>query len=136
MAEDRARMKVPLNSPMSKDRNPSWRQQHLRQSDYKAPEAVWQPGNAIFRRFANGMLDYDYACNKIFDALDKVRDHIALTEFEKAVLSIIVPGIVKVGEPPSAVAMTKVRLSPEETMKLRLLVMAKQAENRNYRTGW
>ena len=136
MAEDRARMKVPLNSPMSKDRNPSWRQQNLRQADYKAPEAVWQPPNAVFRRFVNGMLDYDYACNKIFAALDKVRDHVALTEFEKAVLSIIVPGIVKVGEPPSSIAMTKVRLSPEETMKLRLLVMSKQSENRNYRAGW
>jgi hypothetical protein len=121
---------------MSKDRNPSWRKQQEWQVDYKAPEAVWQPANPIFRRFANGLLDYDYACAKIFESMGKLKDHIALTEFEKAVLSIVVPGIVNVGEPPSSIAMTKVRLAPEETAKLRLLVMVRQAENRNYRAGW
>ena len=136
MAEDKSRMKVPLNSPMSKDRNPSWRTQQLRQSKYKAPEAVWQPGNAIFRRFGNGMLDYNYACSKIFEAMDKLKDGIALNEFEKVVLSIVVPGIQDLGGPPNAVAMTKVKLAPEEVMKLRLLVMARNAENRNYRAGW
>tara|TARA_R110002051_G_scaffold233232_1_gene294808 strand:+ start:397 stop:762 length:366 start_codon:yes stop_codon:yes gene_type:complete len=121
---------------MSKDRNPSFRNEQDWPVDYKAPEAVWQPANPVFRRYANGLLDYNYACAKIFEALDKARDHIALTEFEKAVLSIIVPGIVKVGEPPSAVAMTKVRLAPEETAKLQLLVAARKSENINYRAGW
>ena len=136
MAEDKSRMKVPLNSPMSKDRNPSWRQQQLFTSKYSAPEAVWQPANAIFRRYANGMLDYDYACGKIFEAMEKAEHHASLTAFEKAVLSIVAPGIENIGVPPNAIAMTKVRLSPEETMKLRLLIGKRKADIKNYRTGW
>ncbi len=136
MAKDKARTKVPLNSPMSKDRNPSWRKDQYLDSKYKAPEAVWQPANPIFRRYANGMLDYEYACGKIFDALGVVQDHGYLSEFEKAALSIIVPGIENIGVPPNAVAMTKVRLAPEEIMKLRIIVAQKQKDIKNYRTGW
>lgn len=136
MAEDRSRMKVPLNSPMSKDRNPSWRKQQLFNPKYDAPQAVWQPPNAIFRRYANGMLDYDYACSKIFDAMDKAQEHASLTEFEKLILSVIAPGIENMGGPPNAVAATKVRLSPEEVMKLRILVSARKSQIRNYRSGW
>lgn len=136
MAEDKARTKVPLNSPMSKDRNPSWRTQQLRTSQFKVPEAVWQPGNAILRRFGNGMLDYEYACGKIFEALDIVQEHGFLNEFEKAVLSLVAPGIENLGEPPNPMTMTKVKLSPDELMKLRIIVAKKQSEIRNYRTGW
>jgi hypothetical protein len=136
MAEDRARMKVPLNSPMSKDRNPSWRKQQFFNPQYNAPQAVWQPPNAIFRRYANGMLDYDYACSKIFEALEKAQEHASLTEFEKLILSVIAPGIENMGGPPSAIAATKVRLSPEEVVKLRILVSARSSQIRNYRAGW
>ena len=136
MAEDKIKTSVPLNSPMSKDRNPSWRKQQEWAVDYQAPEAVWQPANPIFRRYATGRLDYDYACAKIFEAMDKAKDHIALTGFEKAVLSIIAPGIENMGVPPSPFAMTKVRLAPEEIMQLRLLVVKREGENKNYRAGW
>jgi hypothetical protein len=136
MEEAKARTRVPLNSPMSKDRNPSWRKDQYLSSKYKAPEAVWQPGNAIFRRYANGMLDYDYACGKIFEAMEVVQDHGYLSEFEKAVLSIVAPGIENIGIPPNAVAMTKVRLAPEEIMKLRMIVAKRQGSIKNWRAGW
>jgi hypothetical protein len=132
---DKARTSVPLNSPMSKSRNPSWRETQRHQSQYKAPEGGWQPANAIFRRYANGVLDYPYACSKIFEAIDRVKDGGVLNEFEKATLSLLVPGIENLGGPTNAMAMTKVRLAPEELAKLRLLVMKKQMDIRHWRSG-
>tara|TARA_R110000824_G_scaffold83006_1_gene208102 strand:+ start:266 stop:514 length:249 start_codon:yes stop_codon:yes gene_type:complete len=82
------------------------------------------------------MLDYEYACGKIFEAMDIAQEHGYLSEFEKAVLSLIAPGIENLGGPPNAVAMTKVKLAPEELMKLRLLVMKKRGDIKNWRAGW
>ena len=136
MSEDKARTRVPLNSPLSKSRNPSWRKNKTHPIDYKVPEAVWQPANPILRRYANGMLDYDYACGKIFEAMEIVEGHGYLSEYEKAVLSLIAPGIENLDGPPSAVAMTRVKLAPEELMKLRFIVMQKKGQIKNWRAGW
>jgi hypothetical protein len=136
VSEDKARTRVPLNSPLSKSRNPSWRKNKTHPIKYKTPEAVWQPANPILRRYVNGMLDYEYACGKIFEAMQIVKNHGYLSEYEKAVLSLVAPGIENVDGPPSAVAMTRVKLAPEELAKLRLVVMAKKAEITNWRAGW
>jgi len=133
MFDDKAKTKVPLNSPMHKDRNPSFQKQQQHESKYKAREASWMPGNSPFRRYANGMLDVGAAASKVIECLDKARDGGYLNEMEQCVLSVVIPGLDTLV--PRAIAATKIRLSPEEIMKIRLLVGAKNREALNYNAG-
>ena len=52
---------------------------------------------------------------------------------ERCILSIIIPGMA--GLIPKGVAETKLRMAPEEVVKLRLLVAAKRQEALNYNAG-
>lgn len=133
MAEDRSNTKVPLNSPMHKNRNPSFQNQQKHESKYKSREASWMPGNSPFRRYANGMLDVSAAASKVIECLDKARDGGYLNEMEKCVLSVVIPGLDALV--PRAIAATKIKLSPEEVMNIRLLVGAKNREALNYNGG-
>ena len=133
MFDDKAKTKVPLNSPMHKNRNPSWKKQQLHESKYKAREASWMPGNSVFRRYANGMLDFGHASSMVIECLDKARDGGYLNEMEKCVLSVILPGMEKLVS--RAIAATKTKLSPEEVFQIRLLVSAKNNEALNYNGG-
>lgn len=133
MAEDKAKTKVPLNSPMHKNRNPSWQKQQLRESKYKTPEYAWMAGNGPFRRYANGMLDIPHAVTHVLECLDKAKDGGYLNEMEKCILSIIVPGMDALVS--KEIASTKVRLSPEEEAKIRLMVVANRREALNWNAG-
>jgi len=133
MFDDKARTKVPLNSPMHANRNPSFRKQQMHESKYKAREMPWTAGNSAFRRYANGMLDMDNAVSKVMECMQKAREGGYLNEMEKCVLSVIIPGMDMLV--PKAIAATKVRLSMEETLKIRLLVSARNKEAMNYNGG-
>ena len=93
MFDDKAKTRVPLNSPMHKDRNPSFRANKIHESKYKAREAVWAPGNSALRRYANGMLDIQNAVSKVIEAMGKLRDGGYVNEMEKCVLSLVIPGM-------------------------------------------
>lgn len=56
-----------------------------------APDRV--NGNVIFRRYADGSLDVDYAKNQIVEAIRKVRDNIPLNSMEEAALSSCFPNV-------------------------------------------
>ena len=133
MFDDKAKTRVPLNSPMHKDRNPSFRANKMHPSKYEAREAVWMPGNSAVRRYANGMLDIQHAADKVIECLGKLRDGGYLNEMDKCVLSLVMPGMDMLI--PRAVAATKLRLSPEEILKIRILVSAKNSEMLNYNGG-
>ena len=133
MFDDKAKTRVPLNSPMHKDRNPSFRANKMHESKYQAREAVWAPGNSALRRYANGMLDIQNAVSKVIEAMGKLRDGGYVNEMEKCVLSLVIPGMDMLV--PRAVAATKIRLSPEEILKIRMLVAAKNNEMLNYNGG-
>ena len=134
MNEDRTNTRVPLNSPLYKSANPSYRKQKLRESKYKVPNNSWMPGNSILRRYANGQLDYDYAASKIFECMDKLRDGGTMLPGDQALLSLVMPGMEKV-KIPGAMAATMIKLSDEEKMKLRLLVSAQRSEMLNWNAG-
>ena len=125
MFDDKAKTRVPLNSPMHKDRNPSFRANKMHESKYKAREAVWAPGNSA--------LDIQNAVSKVIEAMGKLRDGGYVNEMEKCVLSLVIPGMDMLV--PRAVAATKIRLSPEEILKIRMLVAAKNNEMLNYNGG-
>jgi hypothetical protein len=129
----RANTKIPLNSPMSKYRNPSFRAQKERESNYKVHPEPWMPANSIFRRYANGQLDFDYARSKVIECLMRLRDGVHLNQVETATLAAIVPGMGKLM--PKEMAGTLVRLSPEEVVKIQLLVGAKTREMLNWNAG-
>ncbi len=133
MFDDKAKTRVPLNSPMHKDRNPSFRANKVHESKYASRDAVWQPGNSILRRYANGMLDVQDAASKVVECIGKVRDGGFVNEMEKCVLSLVIPGMDMLV--PRSIAATKLRLSPEEILKVRMLVSAKTNEMLNYNGG-
>ena len=134
MSEDRINTRVPLNSPLFKFANPSYRSQKLRESQYKVPNASWLPGNSILRRYADGTLDYDYAISKIFECMFKLKNGGPMLPGDQALLALVIPGMEGV-QVPGAHAATMIRLSPEEKLKLKLQVGAQQREMLNWNTG-
>ena len=133
MPQDKSKTNVPLNSPMHKNRNPSWRKHQRHESKYKVQDYAWQPGNSPFRRYANGMLDYASAASKVIECLDLARDGGYLNEMDKAMLSVIIPGLDNLV--PKGIAKTQIKLAPEEIAKLRLLISAKNREALNWNAG-
>ena len=129
----RANTKVPLNSPISKDRNPSFRDQRKRESQYKIPPYPWVPGNQIFRRYANGVLDYKSACATVLECIGILREGGTLNQFQKATLALIIPGMDNLL--PKELAGTIVQLSPEDITVIRLLVQSKTREILNWNAG-
>tara|TARA_Y100000310_G_scaffold288455_1_gene314069 strand:+ start:494 stop:937 length:444 start_codon:yes stop_codon:yes gene_type:complete len=131
---DKARQMRPLNSPLFKGANPSYHK--TGQHDWKPnvkEDFAWMPGNSIFRRYANGTLDYKYAVTKVFEALERVRDGGCPNEVEKAALSIIVPGME--GLMDKAFASTMLKMSNDEKAMLKTLFIANHKEVLNYNAG-
>ena len=134
MSEDRINTRIPLNSPLHKSANPSYRFQKLRESHYKVPNVSWLPGNSILRRYANGALDFDYAVAKIFECMDKLQNGGPMLPGDQALLALVIPGMEGV-HVPGAHAATMIKLSPEEKMKIRMLVGAERREMLNWNAG-
>jgi len=134
MSESKAKTRVPLNSPMHGDRNPSYRAQKLRESKFKVPKPVWMAGNSILRRYANGALDFDYAIAKIFECMHNLKNGGPMLPVDQALLAIIMPTLDRVAVPGAAAA-TMIRLSPEEVVRLQMLTAAEQQEILNWNAG-
>ena len=139
MSYDRANTNVPLNSPLFKAQkgpmaNPSFvkPKKHEPQANIKK-DYPWMPGNSIFRRYANGMLDYEYAITKLFEAMGVLQNKGALNQAQMCAMSLIVPGCENLMD--KGFAEVQCRLSNEEKIKLRMLFMAKNNERLNYNAG-
>ena len=97
-------------------------------------------GNVLFRRYVNGMLDYDYACGKIIDALHRVKDsggHDQLDGLEKTALSVLFPSQFTFIDASmvASTALTNLRLTTEEISVLRQKIAAHLAEEMNWNAG-
>tara|TARA_R110002110_G_scaffold137158_6_gene322230 strand:- start:2413 stop:3000 length:588 start_codon:yes stop_codon:yes gene_type:complete len=131
---DKARQRRPLNSPLFKGANPSYHKIGTHEFKPKVKDDyAWMAGNSVFRRYANGVLDYQYAVSKLFEALERLRDGGLPNDSEKAALSLIVPGMEKLMDKGFANVMLK--LSREEKTMLKTLFMANHKENLNYNAG-
>lgn len=97
-------------------------------------------GNKMFRRYLNGILDLEYACHKVIDALHKVRANAApLAPQDLMALQAIFPGNFNTGVDPAmamATASVQLELLPSEVMAIRAKVAAHFAEELNYNAGY
>jgi len=131
---NKAVTRVPLNSPLKGAANPSYRKN--KKIDWKPKikdDYSWTAGNDVFRRYANGQLDLPYACQKIFEALERAQYGGPLNGVEAAALSIVVPGAEKLVD--SGIANTTVRVSDQEKAALKLMFMTKYREAINWNVG-
>ena len=131
-----ATVRVPLNVRMRPDkyRNPSYRSSNIKQPQPRRPTYAWMPGNSVFRRYANGQLDFNYACSKVLEAMHRKAESGYLNADQKAALSIIIPGLEMLM--PPELANTLVRISKEEIARLRLLLQRRKNEILNYNAGY
>ena len=91
-------------------------------------------GCTPLRRYPNGTLDFDYVMNIVIDLVHKAQSGGYLTEFEKAVLAVILPD--KFSELiDQKIARTMANLSLEERMLLALKVERHMNEEMNYNAG-
>ena len=101
---DKINTTVPLNSPLFRAQtgpgaNPSFVRNKKRESQAKyKKDYAWMPGNAVFRRYANGMLDYEYAISKVFEVMGVLQNGGKPNQAEICALSLIVPGVIVTGK--------------------------------------
>ncbi len=95
-------------------------------------------GNVMFRRYPNGLLDYEYAKHKIMNALHTAKEEGVLNSLEKTALSVLFPGVFTYLDPSVAPAVRDVnlRISAEEACELRCIVCAFLKEELNWNSGF
>jgi hypothetical protein len=91
-------------------------------------------GCTILRRYANGVLCFQYVAGEIISILNKVQDAGYITEYEKAVLALVLP------KPfgkliNSKIAQTMTKLTNDERMVLAHMVQAHLKERANWNAG-
>jgi len=91
-------------------------------------------GCTVLRRYPNGVMDFKYVAHQIIDIVHKIKDGGFVTEFEKAVLSLVLPGKFK-ELIDSKIAQTMTKLSNDERMMLGLMVEMHMREELNWNAG-
>jgi hypothetical protein len=93
-----------------------------------------QDGNTALRRYPDGRLDVPYVAHKIIEICHKMKDGGNTTDFEKALLCLVLPGqFKKLIDPKIAQTMTKI--SKDERLMLALYVDKHRREELNYNAG-
>lgn len=107
------------------------------QSSYRTPDGRVS-GNSLFRRYLNGSLDLEDACNKVIDAIHRVKENAApLNSLEVVALSCLFPGQFDGVDPAlaSSVASVQFNLLPQECELIRQKVSSHLAEELNWNSG-
>lgn len=96
-------------------------------------------GNVMFRRYLDGKLDMDYACQQVISAVHRAKYGAApLYEQEAVALSVLFPGSFSDTIDPlmaASVAAVNIKLLPEEQAMIRIKVASQLAEEINYNAG-
>lgn len=90
-------------------------------------------GCTPLRRYPNGQLDIKYVAGQIIDLIHKVQDGAGLTEFEKAILTSILPG--KFGFMDKKLAGTMTKMADEEKALVAMMVHGHLGEEINWNAG-
>ena len=90
-------------------------------------------GITYARRYPNGKLDIKYVAGKIINIIHKARDGGKLLDDEKALLTVVLPGIYPLMD--AKIAGTMFRMSDEEKLLLALYLKQHLAEELNYNAG-
>lgn len=91
-------------------------------------------GCTPLRRYPNGILDHKYVANQVIDVLHKIKDGGFVTDFERALLTLVLPGKFKELVDPK-IAQTMTKLSTDERMMVTLLVEQHLREELNWNAG-
>lgn len=92
-----------------------------------------QDGNTPLRRYPNGRLDVDYVASKVIDIIHKAEMGGNLTSFEKAMLTLILPGHFQMID--SKIAASMARITDTEKLLLATRVMRHFNEELNWNAG-
>lgn len=105
-------------------------------SSYRTP-ANRATGIDVFRRYADGTLDIEYAKHKVVDMIHKVKEGAYLTEWEKCILCCCYPDVFFLMDHDIAADMLRItmRVSPAEMLAIAQAVSAFLAEEMNYNAG-
>jgi len=132
---------VPLNLRVGTNdeiaKSTSYRPGEVHRSEYRNPNQEpslnRNEGCTPLRRYPDGRLDIQYVAHQIIDLVHKVQNAGTLTNFEKAILTLILPGHFQLID--SSIAATMAHLSDEERMQLALTVMRHFNEEQNWNAG-
>jgi hypothetical protein len=91
-------------------------------------------GCTPLRRFPNGILDHKYVAHEVIDIIHKIKDGGFTTDFERALLTLILPASFKELIDPK-IAQTMTKLSNDERMIIALIVEQHLREELNYNSG-
>lgn len=92
-------------------------------------------GCTPLRRYPNGKLDVKYVAGQIIDLIHKVQNAGKLTEFEKALLTSILPATFQFHGMDTRLAGTHARMSDEEKILVAMIVNAHLKEEENWNAG-
>lgn len=91
-------------------------------------------GCTPLRRYPNGMLDHKFVAHQVIDVLHKMQDGGNVTDFERALLTMILPGKFK-ELIDSKIAQTMTKLTTDERMMIAIIVEQHLREELNWNTG-
>lgn len=93
-----------------------------------------EDGNTALRRYPDGRLDVQYVANKIIDIVHKMQDGGSTTDYEKALLTLILPGQFRQLIDPK-IAQTMTKLTKDERLLIAVCIDKHRREELNYNTG-
>jgi hypothetical protein len=97
------------------------------------PSLMRNEGCTPLRRYPDGRLDAKYVADQIIDLVHKVQNAGTLTNFEKAILTLILPGHFQLID--QQIAATMAKMTDEERMMVALIVMRHFNEEQNWNAG-
>jgi len=97
------------------------------------PSLGREDGNTPLRRYPNGLLDVGYVASFIIEVIHKAELGGNLTNFEKALLTLILPGHFQLID--AQIAASFAHLTDEEKLLLSVKVMRHFNEELNYNAG-
>ena len=115
----------------------SFRPGIIHRSEYRTPqqkpEQMRNEGCTPLRRYPDGRLDVKYVAHHVIDVVHKAENGGVLTNYEKALLSSILPGKFQLVD--QKIAATMARMTDEERMLVALTVLKHFHEELNWNAG-
>jgi hypothetical protein len=105
---------------------------------YRAP-VDRENGNAMFKRYLDGRLHFEYAVHKVIDAIHRAKVGNDMSPEDQAILVTLFPEVPQFGGAApgmaSSVALVNLRISPVEREAIRQAVGQHFAEEMNWNAG-
>lgn len=131
---------VPLNLRQDAEKvekSTSYRDGIVHPSNVRTPDMTPELGRNIgctpLRRYPNGQLDVPFVAHQVIDVIHKIQDGGFVTDFERALVTLILPG--QFGLMDQSLAGTMAKLSDDERVLVAVKVNAHMKEEENWNAG-